>query len=226
MQVMCDQIDPEAAVVMMFYKWHNAPPIQLLSSLDRTADGATVRFSSVHGFPFQATFRLENASANMTLVKLSVTHAIPTLMADWVGVPAFERHVRAILAENCEARICVPLGLLLGGTWGLAFVDSYLRADGPSLLPTRGTLICTRHATLSRCLQVLRLRLAGELAAEDLEDYFDEHRVDFFDGPASGSNAEHAARLPLMEVATERPDGRDEEVKRAAEHILTMQARH
>lgn len=103
-QVVCDAIDPDAAVVMIFYKWHNTPAIQLLSSLDRTATATTVRFSSVHGFPFQATFRVSDAGAGSTAIALTVSHAVPSLLEEWVGTPSFERHVGDILAENCEAR--------------------------------------------------------------------------------------------------------------------------
>jgi hypothetical protein len=100
-----DGVDPNAAVVMMFYKWRELPMLQLLSSVMRSEPTSdSLHFRSVEGFPFRATFSFREVAAGATKVELSVAHGLPDIVEDWIGVPACRMHVKQILTENCEVR--------------------------------------------------------------------------------------------------------------------------
>jgi hypothetical protein len=100
-----DGVDPNAAVVMMFYKWRQLPVVQLMSSVSRSQPQSnSLQFRSVKGFPFRASFTFTAAAEGATKVELHVAHGLPDIVEEWIGVQACRMHVRRILAENCDVR--------------------------------------------------------------------------------------------------------------------------
>lgn len=167
-----DARDSSAAVLMLFYKWCQLPPLQLLISISRRTDGVGhVTFESVEGLPLRVDFLFTENEDGGSDVKLHVRHGVPVIIAEFVGIHHFDWHVASILKENVE---------------------------------------------------VLRLRLNGELAEDGMQAYYAEHRRDSFDGPPLSTDL---AGLPELEMVHEMPEGRQEEVRRYVSAAVEMQAR-
>jgi hypothetical protein len=70
-------------------------------------------------------------------------------------------------------------------------------------------------------LQALRRVLAKELDLESLKKHYRRNRQDSFNGPEV-ENADVLSRLPDVEVAVGKPEGREAEVRQAADFIVHM----
>jgi hypothetical protein len=73
-------------------------------------------------------------------------------------------------------------------------------------------------------MQVLRLRLNGELRVQDLHEYYAKHRTDSFNGPDLPHNREMLKGLPPLQIATGMPEGREEELQQYYKEWSAMQA--
>jgi hypothetical protein len=73
----------------------------------------------------------------------------------------------------------------------------------------------------ARLLQALRRVLAGELDLEDLSKHYRRNRRDSFNGPEV-ENADVLSKLPDLEVAIGKPEGREAEIRQAADFIVHM----
>eukprot|EP00892_Ulva_mutabilis_P009236 jgi/Ulvmu1/6685/UM030_0016.1 len=109
-----DGADPDAAQLMLFYRWRRTPPLQILLTLhrERSADGSMLAFSSDDGMPFAAMLRLEAApeargGGSATVATLAIEYALPNVLVEYVGRTGIEMHVNSILRQNFE--VCQKL---------------------------------------------------------------------------------------------------------------------
>lgn len=129
-----DGLDKDVALLQLFYKWKATPPLQIVLTMRRvSSEGEGHIFVTEDGMPVLAKVWFEDAEGGATRVHVSVEHAMPNLMREWVGKMAFESHITDILQENLQV-----YKLLMEGQLTVDGLEAYYAAnrrdayDGPT----------------------------------------------------------------------------------------------